>query len=158
MAAFVGSPTSSIQYAASTSPSRASGAETQGEVRLARFSYTHAAGSGTGEINLVKLPPGRLCIFTQLSRLYTSAMGANADVHLGYRPHRKEDGIPVDQNETAFVADMDTAGGIDTTLGFPTSGILELESQQGVSIYAMVDTGNIENGDTIMGWVTYSRI
>jgi hypothetical protein len=158
LAQFTGSPTSSLQHAALTSPSRASGGETQGEVRMARFSYTHTAGNGTGEINLVKLPPGRLCIFATLSHIFTSGMGVNADVHLGYRAHRKEDGTPVVQDDNAFVDDLDTAGGIDTTLPFPVKGILELESQEGVTIYAMVDNGNILTGNTISGWIMYSRI
>jgi hypothetical protein len=156
--AFTGSPTSSLQYAAQNSPLRPFGGETQGEVRLARFSYTHAAGSGTGEINLVKLPPGRLCINSVLSHIFTTAMGVNADVHLGYRAHRKEDGTPVEQDDNAFLNDLDTAGGIDTSFGLPVNGVLELDSQQGVTIYSMIDNGNIDNGDTITGWIMYSRV
>jgi hypothetical protein len=158
MAEFVGSPASSVQYAALTSPSRASGGETQGEVRMARFNYSHTAGNGTGEINLVKLPPGRLCIYSVLSHIFTSVMGTNADLHLGYRAHRREDGTPVVQNDGAFLNDLDTTGGLDTSFGLPVNGVLELESQQGITIYAMVDTGNILTGNTISGWVMYSRI
>jgi hypothetical protein len=158
MAEFVGSPSSSVQYAALTSPSRPSGGETQGEVRVARFSYTHTAGNGTGEINLVKLPPGRLCIFTTLCRLVTSAMGTNADVHLGYRAHKKEDGTAVAQDDNAFIDNLDTAGGINTHFEVPVDSYVELESQQGITIYAMIDTGNIMTGNTIKGWVLYSRV
>jgi hypothetical protein len=158
MAEFVGSPASSVQYAALTSPSRASGGDTQGEVRMARFNYTHTAAAGTGEVNLVRLPPGRLCIFSVLSHIFTSVMGVNADLHLGYRAHRKEDGTPVAQDDNAFLNDLDSTGGIDTSFGLPVNGILELESQQGLIIFATVDTGNILTGNTITGWIMYSRV
>jgi hypothetical protein len=158
LAEFVGSPAASVQYAAQNSPLRPLGGETQGEARMARFSYTHAAGAGTGEINLVKLPPGRLCIYSDLSHIVTSAMGANADLHLGYRAHKTEGGEPVAQNEDALVNGIDADAGVDMTLEFPTDGTLELESQEGVTIYAMIEGGNIENGDTITGWIMYSRI
>jgi hypothetical protein len=156
MAQFSGSPTSSNQYPAS--PSRASGGETQGEVRMARFSYTHAAGNGTGEINLVKLPPGRLCIYCHLSRIVTPVMGANSDLHLGYRAHRTEAGVAVPQDDNAFLNDQDSAGGVHESFLLPASGSLELDSQEGITVYAMVDTGNILTGNTITGWIMYSRI
>jgi hypothetical protein len=154
--AFAGSPTSSDQFPAN--PSRPFGGETQGEVRIARFSYTHTAGNGTGEVNLVKLPPGRICIYSDLSHLITSQMAANADVHLGYRAHRKEDGTPVAEDDNALTNDLDTAGGVDNILDLPASGMLELESQEGVTIYMMVDTGNLLNGNVIRGWIAYTRL
>jgi hypothetical protein len=156
--AFTGSPASSLQYAALTSPSRPSGGETQGEVHMARFNYTHTAANGTGEINLVKLPPGRLCIYCDLSRIVTSQMGVNADLHLGYRAHRTEAGVAVEQDDNALLDNHDTSAGVHESFHLPASGSLELESQEGVTIYAMIDTGNILNGNTITGWIMYSRI
>jgi hypothetical protein len=125
---------------------------------MARFNYTHAAENGTGEINLVKLPPGRLCIYSDLSRIVTSGMGTNADLHLGYRAHRTEAGVAVEQDDNALLNDHDTSGGVHESFHLPSSGSLELESQEGITIYMMIDTGNILTGNTISGWIMYSRI
>jgi hypothetical protein len=125
---------------------------------MARFAYTHAAGNGTGEINLVKLPPGRLCVYSDLSHIVTSAMGANAALRLGYRAHKTEGGVPVAQDDNALINTIDTDAGIDMQLEFPLSGTLVLESQEGITIYVTIEGGNIETGDTITGWIMYSRI
>ena len=54
------------------------------------FTYTHlaAAGAGTGEVNLLRLPPGRLTIFSQLSRIEATQEAVNASKLLpGYSVH-----------------------------------------------------------------------
>jgi hypothetical protein len=158
LAQFTGSPTSSVQYALQTSPSRAAAGDIQGAMRVAPFNYVHAAGAGTGEINLVTLPPGRIRIYSDLSRIVTSDMAVNATLHLGYRVHRQEDGTAADENDHALMQSLSVgAGARDEVFLLPAAGQLDLESQGGITIFALITSGNIENGDTIDGYVVYSR-
>jgi hypothetical protein len=157
MAQFTGSPASSVQYAAQHSVNRAYGAI--GALWVARFNYVHTAGAGFGEINLVKLPPGRIVIYSDLSRFVVSDMFLNADFHLGYRAHKKEDWTPVPEVNNAFADNEDAGTGpLDKTFPLPASGTVELDSEAGITLFAMIDAGNIENTDTIDGYVVFSRV
>jgi hypothetical protein len=158
MPIFTGSPTNSVQYALQNSPSRAAAGDIQGAMRVAPFNYVHAAGSGTGEVNLVILPPGRIRIYSDLSRIVTSDMAVSATLHLGFRAHRQEDGSAVEEDDHALTQALAVgAGARDEAFGLPAVGQLDLESQGGITIFALITSGNIEDGDTIEGWVLYSR-
>lgn len=158
--AFTGSPTSSTEYAlVGTRDNEALAVE--GRLHVATFSYTHAAGAGVGEINLCKLPAGRVRIFIHLSHVIASQMAASADLHLGHRAYVNQAGTTVAENDDLFAANLDSGGGvIDEDFALPATGAPwhDIESQDGVIIYAMIDTGNIEDNDTIHGYVTYARI
>src|SRR5687768_3105179 len=82
--------------------------ERQGALKVARFSYTHPGPSDSGEINLVKLPPGRLTVLPDLSWIVTSSFGANAELSVGYREYRQEDGVLVEADGTFLLEE--TAG------------------------------------------------
>jgi len=140
--------------------SRASGVDLGGNIKFFRLGgdkdgpYTHALGAGTGEIDLVALPAGRVIILPDLSRLVTSQFGSSATISLGYRAHTDEDGEAVTAVANALHnAGAAGSGALDTALGAPADGMLELVSQKGIDIYATVASGNIENGDTIDGWL-----
>ena len=104
MAAFTGTPTGSTQY--NSTPMQYTN-----YVRAA-FSYTHAAGAGTGEVNLLKLPPGRVIIYSADSRIACSAMATGADIHLGYRAYVDPAGTAVVESNNAFLNDGDAATGL----------------------------------------------
>lgn len=157
MAAFTGTPTGSTQYNLATGVTQGGIAYLE-KLRLRRFSYTHAAGAGTGEVNLVFLPEGQVDIYSELSRLATSAFAATADIHLGYRAFTEPDGDAVVADDNAFMDNGDAATGI-THAAWPlpaAPGITSLNSRGGITIYAMIDTANIEDTDTIAGWVVWA--
>jgi hypothetical protein len=113
--------------------------------------YTHASGegAGTGEINLIKLPPGRLTIHPDLCRIITSQFATNADLHIGHRAYTDLDGATVSEDDDEWGANLDAGGGaLDAAFTLPAAPTL-YESQDGIEVYALVDTGNIEVGDTI---------
>lgn len=165
MAAFTGTPTGSTEYnqqvGAVGGPMLASGT-----LKLMPFSYTHAAGAGTGEVNLCILPAGFIRTFSVLSACATSALAANADLHLGFRAYTEPDGDVVAEDDNFFGDNLDAATG--GSLGFTlpaTPGVAVFRVRhsngtykgKGLVIYGMIDTGNIEDTDTIAGYVAYQN-
>jgi len=121
--------------------------------------YTHAsaAGAGTGEINLGTLPPGEITIYPDLCRLITSQFGASADIHLGHRAYTQPDGTAVVEDDNEWVDNGDAGGGaIDAAFLLPTSPTV-YDSQAGIEVFAMIDAGDIEVGDTIEVVFVYSQ-
>lgn len=166
MAAFTGTPAGSTQYNLLTGVTQG-GTELLENFKLRPFSYTHALGAGTGEVNLVILPEGKTTVYSQWSFVATSAMAAGADLHLGFRAYTEPDGDLVVEDDNAFMDNGDAATGI-THAAFPlpaAPGVTHFnygKSTTGISrglvIYGMIDTGNIEDTDTIAGWVAYASL
>jgi hypothetical protein len=160
MAAFTGTPVNGPVYTTQLDVSLARSENVEGAIQFARLGpYTHAAGAGIGEINLVKLPPGRIMVLPALSRIVSSAMVSTADLHIGVRAYTEEDGDAVSEDDNMFLDNADAGSAINTTFNPAAAGDLQvLDSQEGVIVFAMVDTANIEDTDTIDGWVAYVRL
>ena len=105
--AFTGSPVKSNEYTNQTASHTKVSVDVINKLELARFSYTHAAGAGTGEVNLIELPAGRITVYPDLSRLVTTAFAANSDIHIGYRAYVGSDGVTVVEDDNAFVDNGD---------------------------------------------------
>ncbi len=73
MAAFTGTPTSSLQYADQLTSQMVDPVIGIGKLQVGSFKYTHTAGAGTGAINLIELPGGLLRVFVDLCRIVSSA-------------------------------------------------------------------------------------
>lgn len=159
MAVFTGSPTSSTQHAAQTTGrNRVLEANViEGKLRLARFSYAHSVGAGTGEINLIRLPAGKYVILTDLSRIISSAMVSTANLSVGHRAYTNIDGTAVVEDNNAFADALDATGALDVAFSLPANGVFEIDSKVEVVIFAEVDTANIEDTDTISGYIVYIR-
>ena len=164
MAAFTGTPASSTEYAQQTG--FIGGAMNAGRgLQHMAFSYTHALGAGTGEVNLCILPAGFIRTFSGLSALDTSAVAANADIHLGFRAYTEPDGDVVAVDDNFFLDNGDAATGGAMTLIPAAPGVSVFRVRhsngdykgKGLVIYAMIDTGNIEDTDTIAGFIVYSN-
>lgn len=163
MAAFTGTPTSSAQY---TSQAGSIGGPIWNVgLKGKPFTYTHTAGAGTGEVNLLRLPPGRLTIFSQLSRIEATIMVATADLHLGFRQYYEPDGDSVAEDDNAFLDNADVGGGAVSSVWLLPAvtaaagpGITQINSRNGLVIYAMVDTANMEDTDTISGYVIWAQV
>lgn len=158
--AFTGSPTSSTEYAKQTGKATKNDVSVVGgKLRVASFSYTHSAGAGVGEVNLVKLPAGRKRVFADLSRIVTSQFAATADLHIGHRAYTDADsGNTASEDNNAFADNLDAGGGaLDQALPLPAVGYKDLNSREEVTIFAEIDTANIEDTDTIDGYIVYSH-
>lgn len=159
MAVFTGSPSSSVQHAAQTTGrNRVLEANVlEGKLRIARFSYTHVLGAGTGEINLIRLPAGKYVILSDLSRIVSSAMVSTANLSIGHRAYTNIDGTVVAEDIDAFALDLDATGALDVVWPLPAGGVTVIDSRDEVVFYADVSTANIEDTDTISGYIIYAR-
>src|SRR3990172_9848375 len=121
MAAFTGTPVKSVQYTDQTNSAEKVAPNIIGKVHIARFSYVHSAGAGTGEVNLIELPAGKITIYPDLSRIVTTAFAATADLHLGYRAYTDSAGVAVVADDNAFLDNADVGGGaLDQAWTLPT--------------------------------------
>lgn len=159
MAVFTGSPTSGPVYANQISVNLGRSENVEGAMQFARLGvYTHAAGAGTGEINLVTLPAGRIIILPLECQIITSQFATGAKFDIGTRAFTNEDGTVVAEAPVRYVTDSAAGGGPLNTTFNGAARVEVLDSQEGVTIYMTVDTGNIEDGDTIDGWCRYVRL
>lgn len=126
----------------------------QGKMNYLYFSYTHSGGAGTGTIPLRKLPAGKIKVFPSLSRCITSAFAATSDIHIGHQAYVKPDGTTEAADDNEWLDNGDAASGIDVAFGLPALPT-EYNSRDGIMVEAMVDTANIEDTDTIHGWIAY---
>lgn len=133
----------------------------EGTRHAAYRSYTHASGADTGEVDLLKLPAGRIKVYSIASHVQTSQFAAGALMDIGTRAYTHEDGTDVAEDPDRFALDLAAgAAAIDEFLPLPNTGagVSELNSQNGITVFATIDTGNIEDGDTIDLVVEYSKI
>jgi hypothetical protein len=153
MAAFTGTPASASDYSKEvTAPIRKTVAANG--VQVKKFAtYTHALGTGTGAVNLGTLPQGTYWVYPYLSTIVTSAWEANADVHLGYRAYLKTDGTTATEDDNAFADNVDAATGGTFNLTLPP---VLIEAAEPVVIFALIDTGDIANDDTLDVHLAYA--
>ena len=133
----------------------------EGTMHTAYRSYVHAAGDDTGLIDLLKLPAGRIKVYSMTSRLQTSQFAVGSLLTIGTREYVDESGATVVDDPDRFALDLAAgAGALDQFLPLPSTnaGVSELDSQDGITVYASVDTANIEDGDTIDLAMVYSKI
>lgn len=135
--------------------------ELSGRLRVATFEYTNATG-GTIEdgstVNLVKLPKNRVKVIGTLSQVKTSALGGSRVLKAGFRAFTKLDGSDQNADDDALCAALDVAAAGVHTLSnlIATAGTaLQLESQDGVTLFATVTGGTVPNGATIKGQIVY---
>lgn len=123
--------------------------------------YTHSTGADTDvEVELIRLPAGRVRIYSQLSRIDASQMVATADFSLGTRAYTAEDGTDVAEDPVRFANQLDVGGAaLDQVWPLPAAiGITELNSQSGITVFCLIETANIEDTDTIRVYCAYSRV
>ena len=157
--AFTGSPVDSVQRAAQKTGDKIQ-AHDFSRLQYAFFNYLHAAGAGTGEINLVTLPAGKIRILTDLCRIITDDMGASAEMQVGYRaytdPEATTQAVVEDDNyfqEASAVG----AGARDEAFLIPAIGNPIFNTRFGLEVFAQITDGNIEDGDKIQGYIVYAR-
>lgn len=154
--AFTGSPTGSLQYDANREAVK-SEPQDRSQMRYAYYDYTHSAGAGVGEINLCDLPPGKIKVYPTLSRFVASAMVATADAHVGHRAYTQPDETVVAEDNNEWLDNVDVGGGaVDIAYALPAVPT-NYNSVGGVTVYCEIDTANIEDTDTITGWVAYTQ-
>lgn len=162
MPAFTGTPVNSRTYALEIlAPIRLANKN----IRVLAFDWLHTAteGSGTGAINLIALPPGKILIYPALSWLRSSAMNATTILDLGHRAYVNNLGATVAQLADAFAADLDPAAAainqawpaVDPDLVLATRTSDTFNTQNSLKIYATITVGAIDAAEKIDGWLAY---
>lgn len=154
--AFTGSPVDSTQRTNEKDSAVKADLRDHSGLKVVVGQYTHSAGAGTGEINMFKLPPGRIRIYPDLCRVVSSAMVATADLHIGHRAYVNEAGTTVVEDDNEWLDNADAGSAIDSALTDGGTTNNAYNSEDGIEVYALIDTGNIENTDTIYLLMVYS--
>lgn len=113
---------------------------------MCKLTFT-AAGFTTaaaGDIKLIRMPPGKVRILSNLCRIVSPAGTSTADLDGGYGAYTKNDGTAGAASNNAFFDSLDVGGGaIDSAFTLPTAkGFVEIESQNGFDIVCSYDTAN----------------
>lgn len=128
-----------------------------------RFQYftvpaVTVAGDADSIARLCILPPGRVRVLPNHSRISTSAFGASRTLDLGHAAYQKRDDADPTLleaiNYTAFITDMDISA-IVNAAAFSTALKYDLYSKGGVEILARVQGGTWPIGGTISGLLAY---
>lgn len=110
-------------------------------------------------LSLFTLPPGKIQVYPSLSRIIASDMAANADLHVGHAAYTDPSSAAptVAAVVNKWADNLDAGGGaIDAALTGKEGEVFH--STDGVTVTALIDTGNIEAADTIQAWMVYRRI
>jgi len=153
---FTGAPLSSTQYAAQIA--EMAEVADNAPIRYAYGKWT-CAEAGVGEVNMFKLPAGRIRFYPDLSWLIMGDTAqANCDLHVGHRAYVNEDGTAVTEDENEWLDEFDIGGGahdadLDTIITSPTL----MNSQDGIIVYVMFDTANVDLASVLELWFAYTH-
>jgi hypothetical protein len=159
---FSGEPLSSTQYAAQVN--HALGFATDGVAKLFAVPFSGTIGEdGVGTINLVQLPGGRVRVLPALSYLDWADHEANSNLSIGHRAYIDSNGDSQDADADEWITQIDVGGGRKTGLwnaiaaGSEDSFLIpqEKDAPSGLIIYATIDTGDTDTGDTYFGVVVF---
>lgn len=100
--------------------------------------------AGLGDIKLIRMPPGKVRILSDLSRVSCPVGTATSDLDLGLGAYKDNAGATVALNGVQLADSLDVGGGaIDQAIPLPAAnGVIEVESQDGFDIVASFDTAN----------------
>lgn len=154
----------STQYATQLNGSMLSGMYSGSRLLKALASYTHSGASATGTVELIKLPQGRITVF-DTSKMVTTPLAQGALLSVGFREYIEPNGTVVNEDDDIFLANADVFAFLENhndTYGHFTftaikKGYIELQSRNGIVIFATIAGGNIVSGDEIHMVLDYSR-
>lgn len=131
-----------------------------GKVRIVKFDFTQ---SGVGDIgstaDLCKIPAGTGLIIKTLSRLKWSAFGVSRTLSIGHTGFTKSNGTTVAAAPDVIETSRDVSAAGQSFLGVGAnaapSEFIEYDSQDEITIRAIVAGGTIPDGATLTGWIAY---
>lgn len=134
---------------------RAPSSDVGSKLRASYGKLTFTA-AGTGTAKMLRLPPGKVRVHTDLCRVVCPVGTATADLHVGYAAYTGGDGVAVVADDNAFADNVDVGGGaIDAAFSLPAGGFLEFDSLDGVDIEVMIDTANSPAAGDLVVSVVY---
>lgn len=143
----ISAPVYSSQYASFLAQGKINPNDWGAKLRTnyAKLTFT-AAGFTTaaaGDITLIKMPPGKVRIYSDLSRLVCPVGTATSDLDIGVSAYTNMAGATVALVGNALADSLDVGGGaLDQALPLPAGGFYEVESLTGFNIVCSFDTAN----------------
>lgn len=113
------------------------------------------AGQGTAKI--LRLPPGKLRLWSAFSRLVVPAGAASSAVSIGNAAYVKEDGSAGAANAALLANAVVTTSAVAQALPLPASGYIDLDSQDGIDIEAAFTGGNTAAAGEVLLAVAFTR-
>ena len=152
----------STEFALQELGGRGNSFEIEAELKVATVQYVSDTAE-QGTINMVRLPAGKIRVYTSLSRYRTSNdFVTNADGHIGYAAYTNSAGTAVAADDNAFADNIDVgAAAQEATWPLPaqtTAHYVDFDSQKGITITFMVDTANMSVNATIDLMVVYAKV
>lgn len=133
--------------------------EDHGKVRIRYFSFTQVGAGDVGStVDLCDLPPGRVRILPQLSKLKNSAFGAGALLNIGHLAYQARDSGAADPQAADPVAL--TPNAIDVSVaedGVAIGQLLKFDvySKAGIRLQATLAGAGIPDAATLSGYIAY---
>lgn len=140
-----------------------------GKLRVQYFNVpaVAVAGDANTTLELCTLPPGKVRVIPDLSRIATSAFGAGRTLDVGHRAYQKVDptyNSTTDEAEDAdaFIDGLDVSSAVTgASFGSGLSAFgyklkFDLYSKGGVTVFATVLGNTIPVGATVSGFIVYS--
>lgn len=128
-----------------------------GKLTFTAAGFTTAA---SGDIQLIRMPPGKVRILSDLSWIVCPVGTANSDLDIGVSAYTNaasgSEGAAVAKVANALSDSLDVGGGaIDQALALPANGQYEVESQTGFDIVCSFDTANSPAAGDLLIRVAY---
>lgn len=144
-----------ITNESATPPVKNDSCDMRGRLRVMRFTFTQgaAAGDATSTQALIKIPPGKVNVHLDLSRIAFSAFGAARVLDIGHTGFTNPDGTAVAAAAAALANDIDvsSAGNAKMTGVVGGEEIFQINSKDGTTIQAVVAGGTIPAAATLKG-------
>lgn len=136
----------SYQPAAGGLPGKVASSDWGSKLRVSYCKLTITAAGFTtpaaGDMKYLRLPAGKIRIYSDLSRVICPAGAVGSDLDLGNGSYIKADGTTQALQGISLADSLDAGAAIDAALPLPANGIYEIESREGVDIVGSFDTAN----------------
>lgn len=117
------------------------------------------ASAATGEINFIKLPPGKLKIQAALSSVIMANGAATANLAVGTGAYTASNGAAVAAAPAAIqAARLVNAHVVATSNLVPVNAGVLVDSLSGVTIYGTISTANTAANGAYEGYITFTYL
>lgn len=127
-----------------------------GKLYIASASLTFT-GAGQGTAKMLRLPPGKLRIWSYLSRVGCPIGAASSTISLGFPAYTQEDGTTAAAAPAALASAVSTTSLVAQTLPLPAIGYLDVTSQAGIDVEALFAGGNTAASGEVVVAIAYTR-
>lgn len=109
------------------------------------------------QVDLFKIPPGRIRHLPWLSRIWSSAWGASRTIDIGYRAYsvRPPDVAQEVEDGDAFIDGLDVSSAVNNTVWGATPPKYDMYSRTEVTVFLTILGGTMPIGGTLEGFFAY---